>query len=202
MARPRRRSSPAAGWRASRTRPIWQAPSSPREKGAFPLFDRQALPGEPQRRGAAERRARGHRASTASATAASPRSRRPAPSRCLPATSRLASSRCSTSYTSAACSSATAQRASETVEDYAHALYRRQFGAAAPLPAGFVTAERARRRASISRCRRPCSAHVDSAISKTINCPEDISLRGLQGRVSRGLRARAQGLHDLSPQRR
>ena len=31
------------------------------------------------------------------------------------------------------------------------------------------------RHASISRCRRPCSAHVDSAISKTINCPEDIS---------------------------
>ena len=43
----------------------------------------------------------------------------------------------------------------EVVEDYAHALFRRQFGSAAPLPDSFVKAADLSP-ASTSRCRRPC----------------------------------------------
>ncbi len=62
----------------------------------------------------------------------------------------------------------------ELVEDHAHALFRRQFGAAAALPATFVKAgdlsphEHLLMQAALQ-------PWVDSAISKTINCPEDIS---------------------------
>jgi ribonucleoside-diphosphate reductase alpha chain len=45
----------------------------------------------------------------------------------------------------------------QTVEDYAYALFRKRFGADAPLPEAFVRAEEMRR-APTSRCRLPCSA--------------------------------------------
>jgi ribonucleoside-diphosphate reductase alpha chain len=62
----------------------------------------------------------------------------------------------------------------ELVEDYAHALFRRQFGPSAPLPEGFVRA------GDLSPCEHlemqaALQSYVDSAISKTINCPENIS---------------------------
>ena len=62
----------------------------------------------------------------------------------------------------------------ETVEDYAYGLYRRRFGADASLPGAFVTAgeltpsEHVLMQAAVQ-------AHVDSSISKTINCAEEIS---------------------------
>ena len=65
-------------------------------------------------------------------------------------------------------------RREELVEDYAVRLYRARFGADAPMPAHFVTAqtlapaEHVRMQAALQR-------HVDSAISKTVNVPEDIS---------------------------
>ncbi len=61
----------------------------------------------------------------------------------------------------------------EVVEDYAHALFRREFGPARDLTPAFVrTADLTPRdhldmQAALQR-------HVDSAISKTINCPADL----------------------------
>jgi ribonucleoside-diphosphate reductase alpha chain len=62
----------------------------------------------------------------------------------------------------------------EQVEDYAHALYRETFGPAAPLTEAFVTAEELSPGAHL-RMQAAVQAHVDSSISKTVNCPADLS---------------------------
>jgi ribonucleoside-diphosphate reductase alpha chain len=61
----------------------------------------------------------------------------------------------------------------ETVEDYAHQLYRAQFGPSVPLSEAFVTAEELTPRAHLEM-QAAVQRHVDSSISKTINCPPDI----------------------------
>jgi ribonucleoside-diphosphate reductase alpha chain len=67
----------------------------------------------------------------------------------------------------------------ETVEDYAHAQFRRQFGAAAPLPETFVRASDLKPAEHLAM-QAAMQPHVDSAISKTINCPEDISFEAFK----------------------
>jgi ribonucleoside-diphosphate reductase alpha chain len=70
-------------------------------------------------------------------------------------------------------------RREELVEDYAVRLYRARFGAEAVLPEHFVTAqtltpaEHVRMQAALQR-------NVDSAISKTVNVPEDIAFEAFQ----------------------
>ena len=70
-------------------------------------------------------------------------------------------------------------RTEEEVSDYALRRFRAMFGADAPLPDAFVTAqeltpaEHVRMQAAVQR-------HVDSAISKTVNVPEDISFEAFQ----------------------
>ena len=70
-------------------------------------------------------------------------------------------------------------RTEEEVSDYALRRFRAQFGEAAALPDYFVTAqdltpvEHIRMQAAVQR-------HVDSAISKTVNVPEDISFEAFQ----------------------
>jgi ribonucleoside-diphosphate reductase alpha chain len=70
-------------------------------------------------------------------------------------------------------------RAEEEVSGYALRRFRAIHGEAAPLPACFVTAqdltpaEHVRMQAAVQR-------HVDSAISKTVNVPEDISFEAFQ----------------------
>jgi ribonucleoside-diphosphate reductase alpha chain len=67
----------------------------------------------------------------------------------------------------------------EVVEDYAHALFRRRFGPAAPPPDSFVKAADLSPREHLEM-QAAMQAHVDSAISKTINCPEDISFEAFK----------------------
>ena len=70
-------------------------------------------------------------------------------------------------------------RVEEEVSDYALRLYRKRFGPDAALPECFVTAqeltpaEHVRMQAAVQR-------HVDSAISKTVNVPRDIGFEEFQ----------------------
>ncbi len=66
----------------------------------------------------------------------------------------------------------------ELVEDFAVRAFRQKFGADAPLPDYFVTAQ-TRPRPSISD-EAALQRHVDSAISKTVNVPEEISFEAFQ----------------------
>jgi ribonucleoside-diphosphate reductase alpha chain len=67
----------------------------------------------------------------------------------------------------------------EPVEDYAHALYRQKFGTAAPLTDAFVTAEELTPGAHLTM-QAAVQAHVDSSISKTVNCPADLSFEAFK----------------------
>ena len=67
----------------------------------------------------------------------------------------------------------------ETVEDYAARAYRGQFGEDAPLPDYFVTAQDLSPQEHLVM-QAALQPHVDSSISKTINCPEDISFNAFK----------------------
>ncbi|OAI28089.1 ribonucleotide reductase [Methylosinus sp. R-45379] len=64
--------------------------------------------------------------------------------------------------------------AEQEVEDYAVRLYREKFGADAELPDYFVTAQTLTPADHI-RMQAAVQDHVDASISKTVNCPADIS---------------------------
>jgi ribonucleoside-diphosphate reductase alpha chain len=61
----------------------------------------------------------------------------------------------------------------EILEDYAHALYRTRGSDTAPLPEAFVTSDDLTPRDHL-RMQAAVQRHVDSSISKTINCPVDL----------------------------
>ena len=65
-------------------------------------------------------------------------------------------------------------RREEEVSDYAYRLYHRLFGEAAPLPDYFVDAQHLRPMDHVVM-QAAVQKYIDSSISKTINCPEDIA---------------------------
>ncbi len=67
----------------------------------------------------------------------------------------------------------------EEVEDLAHARFRNLFGPDAPLTPAFVRAAELTPREHLVM-QAALQAHVDSSISKTINCPEDISFEAFK----------------------
>jgi ribonucleoside-diphosphate reductase alpha chain len=67
----------------------------------------------------------------------------------------------------------------ETVEDFAHRTFRDAFGDDVPLPETFVTAETLTPSEHVAM-QAALQPYVDSAISKTINCPEDISFESFR----------------------
>jgi len=85
----------------------------------------------------------------------------------------------------------------ETIEDFAHALFRRKLGAAAPLPDAFVRAAELSPREHLLM-QAALQRHVDSSISKTINCPADIAFEDFKDVY---LEAYAQGLKGCTTYR-
>lgn len=67
----------------------------------------------------------------------------------------------------------------ETVEDFAHRTFRDAFGDDVPLPEAFVTAETLTPSEHVAM-QAALQPYVDSAISKTINCPEDIDFESFR----------------------
>jgi ribonucleoside-diphosphate reductase alpha chain len=66
-----------------------------------------------------------------------------------------------------------------TVEDFAHRTFREAFGADAPLPEAFVNAEALTPSEHVAM-QAALQPNVDSAISKTVNCPEGISFESFR----------------------
>ena len=89
-------------------------------------------------------------------------------------------------------------RTEEAVSDYALRRFRAQFGDEAALPAYFVTAqeltpaEHVRMQAAVQR-------HVDSAISKTVNVPKDISFEAFQAVYLDAYRSGCKGCTTYRP---
>ncbi len=70
-------------------------------------------------------------------------------------------------------------RQEQAVSDAAYRMYRRMFGAEGDLPDYFADAQ-SLAPADHLRIQAAAQEHVDSAISKTINCPEDISFEAFK----------------------
>ena len=199
MGRPRRPSRPATGRGRSSAPPISPRRRLAAEKGAFPLFDRDAyLAGERSvnwRRTCATLIAE-HGIRNALLTSVAPTG-----------TISLVADNVSSGVEPVFALAYTRKvlqpdgtKVEEEVSDYALRRFRAQFGDDAALPDYFVTAqdltpaEHVRMQAAVQR-------HVDSAISKTVNVPADISFEDVPGGLSRRLPQRLQGLHDLPAER-
>jgi ribonucleoside-diphosphate reductase alpha chain len=89
-------------------------------------------------------------------------------------------------------------RSSEEVVDYAVARYRDQFGVDAPLSPAFVTAMDLPPEAHV-RMQAAAQSHVDSAISKTVNCPADITFEDFEGVYLSAYRSGCKGCTTYRP---
>lgn len=168
-----------------------------REKGAFPLFDREAyLSGETIRGLDADVRAAiaAHGIRNALLTSVAPTG-----------TISLVADNVSSGVEPIFALAYTRKvlqpdgtRTEEEVSDYAVRRFRTLFGDQAPLPEAFVTAqdltpsEHVRMQAAVQR-------HVDSAISKTVNVPEDIGMAAFQAVYLDAYRSGCKGCTTYRP---
>ena len=89
-------------------------------------------------------------------------------------------------------------RRSERVVDHAVALHRERFGAEAKLPQHFVTAQELTPVEHL-RMQAALQPHVDSSISKTINCPEGISFDDFKAVYTQAYRLGLKGCTTYRP---
>jgi ribonucleoside-diphosphate reductase alpha chain len=86
----------------------------------------------------------------------------------------------------------------ETVEDHAYRVFRAKSEEGSPLPEAFVTAEALSPGEHIAM-QAALQPYVDSAISKTINCPEDISFEQFQDIYSKAYELGLKGCTTYRP---
>jgi ribonucleoside-diphosphate reductase alpha chain len=89
-------------------------------------------------------------------------------------------------------------RREEQVEDYALAAWRQLKGDAAPLTEAFVSAQTLTP-AEHLKMQAAAQKHIDSSISKTVNCPEDISFEDFADVYLEGYRLGCKGLTTYRP---
>ena len=89
-------------------------------------------------------------------------------------------------------------RREQEVSDYAYRLYRRIEGEDAPLTEAFVDAQNLVP-ADHVRMQAAIQAHVDSAVSKTVNCPEDIDFEDFQNIYRAAYDAGLKGITTYRP---
>ncbi|MCA9771089.1 MAG: hypothetical protein KC466_01695, partial [Myxococcales bacterium] len=89
-------------------------------------------------------------------------------------------------------------KAEEEVVDYAVQMYRDMFGADADLPDYFVSAQTLK---PLDHVRMQAAAQkwVDSSISKTVNCPEDISFEDFKAVYEEAFRSGCKGCTTYRP---
>ncbi|MEM1021893.1 MAG: ribonucleoside-diphosphate reductase, adenosylcobalamin-dependent, partial [Pseudomonadota bacterium] len=89
-------------------------------------------------------------------------------------------------------------RKEETVSDYAYRKFREKFGEDAPLPDYFVTAQTLSPMDHV-KVQAVVQRHIDSSISKTINCPEDISFEDFKDVYAEACRSGCKGCTTYRP---
>jgi ribonucleoside-diphosphate reductase alpha chain len=86
----------------------------------------------------------------------------------------------------------------EAVEDYALAVWKRMHGEAAP-PADIFVSAQTLTPADHLRMQAAAQGEIDSSISKTVNCPEDIAFDGFGDVYLEGYRLGCKGLTTYRP---
>ncbi len=86
----------------------------------------------------------------------------------------------------------------ECVEDYAYRLFRETYGPEAPLPETFVSATQLQPRQHLAM-QAALQPHVDAAISKTINCAQDIPFEAFKDIYWRAYQAGLKGCTVYRP---
>ena len=88
-------------------------------------------------------------------------------------------------------------RRDEAVEDYAYRLYRQMFGEG-ELPSYFVNAQELTPEAHLA-VQAATQKYIDSSISKTVNCPRDISFEAFKSVYSRAYELDCKGCTTWRP---